>query len=68
MKKSIFLLIAFCFSLTTFSQRIYTDYGTIDVQKYEFHISVNDDNNDMQGVAKINLVATSNLESFKKYR
>ena len=65
MKRFTFLLIAFCFSLASFSQRVYTEYGAIDVKKYKFHISVNDDNNDIQGEAKINLVATSNLESFK---
>ena len=65
MKKSIFLLIAICYSISSFSQRVYTDYGAIDIQNYEFHITVNDDNNDMQGEAKISLVATSNLESFK---
>ena len=65
MKKHILLLIAICFSLPSFSQRVYIDYGTIDVQKYEFHIIVNDDNNNIQGEANINLVATSNLESFK---
>lgn len=65
MKKIIFLFVAFCFSFTSYSQRVYTDYGAIDIQKYEFHISVNDNNNDMQGKANINLVATSNLEHFK---
>ena len=65
MKKHILLLIAICFSLPSFSQRVYIDYGAIDVQKYEFHIIVNDDNNNIQGEANINLVATSNLESFK---
>tara|TARA_R110002073_G_scaffold93546_4_gene218395 strand:- start:9026 stop:10618 length:1593 start_codon:yes stop_codon:yes gene_type:complete len=65
MKKYILLLITICLSLPSFSQRVYIDYGTIDIQKYEFHIIVTDDNNNIQGEATINLVATSNLESFK---
>ncbi len=66
MKNITLLLVAVsCFSFSTYGQRTYTNYGAIDVQNYEFHITVNDNNNNIQGEAKINLITTSNLDSFK---
>lgn len=65
MKKNILLLIlSICFSISSYGQRPSTNYGPIDVQNYEFHISVNDNNNDIHGETKINLIVTSDLDSF----
>ena len=65
MKKITFILLAICFSFSVYGQRTYTDYGAIDVQNYEFHITVNDDNNNIQAETKFTLISKKAIDSFK---
>jgi len=65
MKKITFILLAICFSFSVYGQRTYTDYGAIDVQNYEFYITVNDDNNNIQAETKFTLISKEAIDSFK---
>lgn len=64
MKKIIFLLVLLISSISIFSQRVYTNYGPIDVQKYEFHLEVNDNSNTIKGHAILTVLFNSPAQNF----
>lgn len=62
MKKFIlFFILSISYSFPSFSQHA----KAIDIQKYEFHIAVNDSTNIIHAQAKVNVLVHSNLTSFK---
>ena len=66
MKKIIFSLTVLLFiSISVFSQRVYTNYGPIDIQKYEFHLEVNDDSNSIKAKTILSVLFNSPTQSFK---
>ncbi|MEE9363278.1 MAG: M1 family metallopeptidase [Cellulophaga sp.] len=65
MKRNIlFSLLYLLGSSHAYSQIKTLNYGAIDIQKYEFHIAVNDSSDEIKGEAIITLKTTASLSSF----
>ena len=58
MLKQLFTLFLICYFTSSIAQ------SKIDVLGYSFTIELNDDNNTIKGVARINFIAKENLNSF----
>lgn len=65
MKYILLFLLLVTSGFVSFSQSPSTEYGDIDIQDYQFHITVNDDNNIIEAQAHIGVLFKSDLISFR---
>ncbi|MEL7120235.1 MAG: M1 family aminopeptidase [Bacteroidota bacterium] len=60
MNKLSLIVVLLVFSITLTAQKHYERLAAIDIQSYKFHISINDDNDEMKGKADISLLSKKN--------